>query len=60
MATAPQLTHYEDDMLRHQNARWQLLSVIEGAACVLALIIIAVLLHQPRMRPFVVIVDPKG
>jgi type IV secretory pathway TrbF-like protein len=60
MATAPQLTHYEDDLLRQQNARWQLLSVIEGAGCVLALAVIAVLLHQPRMRPYVVMVDPKG
>jgi len=61
MATAPKLIpHYEDDVLRQQNARWQLLSVIEGAACVLALVVIAVLLHQPRMRPYVVMVDPKG
>jgi type IV secretory pathway TrbF-like protein len=60
MASAPQLTHYEDDLLRQQNARWQLLSVITGAGCVLALVVIAVLLHQPRMRPYVVMVDPKG
>jgi type IV secretory pathway component VirB8 len=60
VATAPQLTHYEDDLLRQQNGRWQLLSVIEGAGCVVALVVITVLLHQPRMRPYVVMVDPKG
>jgi type IV secretory pathway TrbF-like protein len=60
MASAPQLTHYEDDLLRQQNARWQLLSLIAGAGCVLALVVIAILLHQPRMRPYVVMVDPKG
>jgi type IV secretory pathway TrbF-like protein len=60
MATAPRLIHYEDDLLRKQNARWQFISLIACGGLCLALVALLVILHQPRMRPYVVTVDAKG
>ena len=39
MATAPRLIHYEDDLLRKQNARWQLISLIACGGLCLALVL---------------------
>jgi type IV secretory pathway TrbF-like protein len=60
MATAPRLVHYEDDLLRKQNARWQLISLIACGGLCLALVALLVLVHQPRTRPYVVMVDTRG
>src|ERR1700722_19671483 len=60
MASAPRLIHYEDDLLRKQNARGQHISLIACGGLCLALVALLVLVHQPRMRPYVVMVDAKG
>ena len=52
MATAPRLIHYEDDLLRKQNARWQLISLIACGGLCLALVALLVVVHQPRTRPY--------
>ena len=60
MSAAPQLTHFEDELIRSHNRvlRTAVFLVIGISLLLAAALIVAV--RQPRSRPYVVEVDGKG